>query len=173
VDLGAILAQAQLSAAGIEAALVLADADLAALLAGSGVEGQVNEILERSQAEALAILQPLLDALAPIIGGGSRSHVKAVSSKGLIDDLLGLSLEELVALVESTVSQLEALAGRTVSQIQQVILSNTQLVDDARRILRTLILEINAQLAPLLELLEPLIPSSRLQQHHVLKLKAH
>jgi len=165
IDVNAVIEQAGLTLQEIEAALNDAAIQLAEVTARVDEElaVEVEALINSAIAEALEILQPLLDVLAPLIPDASGKRALAAIPHGLIDELLklllGVTLEELVALAEQTVVDLEALAGRTLAAIDEIALRLSQeLQAEIDRITAEAEARISAAIAPLLELLKPILP---------------
>ena len=101
-----------------------------------------------------------LKVLAPLIPSG---RAVAIAPKDLLDDLLqiilGLTLEELVTLVDNTVTQLEQLLAETVAEVQRIASAvSAELVGQVSAIVDQAVVDIEAEVKPLADLLAPLLP---------------
>jgi hypothetical protein len=159
IDIAAILAQIPLTVTDVEVALEVAVQELLVLLEAEGpaVADRLNAIVSAAVSRAKEIVQPLLDVLEPVLGGGAR-HVPKDIIGDLVEIILGVTLEELVALVNSIATQLDALVQETLAQVQQVANDVSAQVGDKAQVIVTKAREsIKAAVQPLLELLEPLL----------------
>ena len=84
--------------------------------AGADIASQVSALLTRTVSEAVALVQPLLDLIAPLLPGGARLDLI-----GLIELITGIPISDIIEQGEATAEGLAALVPATVGQIQAAL----------------------------------------------------
>ena len=84
--------------------------------AGADIASQVSALLTRTVSEGVALVQPLLDLIAPLLPGGARLDLI-----GLIELITGIPIKEIIEQGQATAEGLAALVPATVAQIQAVL----------------------------------------------------
>jgi hypothetical protein len=159
VDVRQILAQADATISGLEALLQSSSNELVTILASGGADiiAQAEAIINGAVAEAQEIVAPIVRIIEIIAGLITRTP----SNKNLIEDLIKGLLNSIIALIDGTIADLEALVVRTVQSLDQLAQSAGQEIgSQVDALLVRTVAEGVALVEPLIELIKPLLPPS-------------
>jgi len=158
VDVREIIAQAEATITGLEALLESSSNELVDILAAGGADviAEAEAIINAAIAEAKEVVAPIVKIIQTII---SLISGKVVPNN-LIEDLVKLLVNQILNLIDDTISGLEAVVVSTVEQLTALANSAGQnIAAQVEALLAKTVAEGLALVLPLLKLLEPLIPS--------------